>query len=904
MSLSPGTRLGHYDVTALIGEGGMGQVWQATDTQLNRQVALKILPDAFAEDRDRLARFTREAQVLASLNHPNIAQIHGIEEAEGTRALVLELVEGPTLADRISKGPIPVDEALPIATQIAEALEAAHDAGVIHRDLKPANIKVREDGTVKVLDFGLAKALDPTRTADPSQSPTLTAAATQMGVIMGTAAYMSPEQARGKPVDKRADVWAFGCVLFEMLTGRRVFAGEDVTLTLAEVVKSDPGWTTLPEDIPASVRACLRRCLQKDPKQRMRDAGEARIALSDATAGTGTETAAPPVGAPRTAAWRTAVGAAVVAAAVASLGTWSLVSRAPVSPPIQRFPIPLPDRAESWVEWYQSMQLTPDGQTIVYSAVRDGVSQLYRRPLDSLEPTPITGTERPEAAAIGSLFVSPDGEWVAFNDSRDQQLKKVPLAGGSPVTLGDTGLLTLRGFEGGTWGPDGTIVFATNQTLGLMRVSDTGGPVETLTDPTAGEPRNTEPHFLPGGDALLFTRWATGGVPSSVVALSLDSGEEQTVMLDAFSPRFLASGHLLFARGTSLWAAPFDPDRLALTGQPAPVVDNVEMGMRGLETAGYDTAGDGTLVFTPGRGQQTVVLVDRNGREEALSGIVPGQYLDVAVSPDGARIALQTGRPGDIGIYDIARATLTRLTTNPLGDNNPVWSPDSQRVAYSSARAGITGSRIFSAPVDGTGSETPIGPPPQDDRVAVVGEEWLPDGAGLLVYTNASDGVINIGILTPGADPTVDLLIDTPFAEGGPTLSPDGRWLAFHSDRSGQFEVYVDRFPELGQLQRISTSGGREPKWSPDGQELFYREGVGTRIMSVSVDAGASFSAGDPTPLFEGRYAFSTGGERPFDILPDGRFVLVKSVESATDNADVVVVKNWLEELDRLVPIP
>ena len=357
MPLFAGTRLGHYDVTALLGEGGMGQVWQATDTQLGRQVALKILPDAFAADPDRLARFTREAQILAKLNHPNIAAIYGIEEAEGTRALVLELVEGPTLADRISKGPIPLDEALPIAKQIAEALEAAHEAGVIHRDLKPANIKVREDGTVKVLDFGLAKALDPTASgaADPANSPTLTAAATQMGVILGTAAYMSPEQARGKPVDKRGDVWAFGCVLFEMLTGTRVFAGEDVTLTLAEVVKSDPGWTALPHDLPATVLRCLRRCLQKDPKQRFRDIGEARIAIDEAAAEPAPIETAAALAPTARSAWRPALVASVLSALATGLLVWLAVGQQPTARPSQRFPIPLPDRAESSVEWHQSM---------------------------------------------------------------------------------------------------------------------------------------------------------------------------------------------------------------------------------------------------------------------------------------------------------------------------------------------------------------------------------------------------------------------------------------------------------------------------------------------------------------------------------------------------------------------
>ena len=916
MPLVPGTTLGVYEVTASLGAGGMGEVYQARDTSLDRDVAIKVLPEAFVTDPDRLARFEREAKVLASLNHPNIAGIHGLEQTGDTRALVLELVDGPTLAEllvdrsgRSSDRPIeqsglPVDDALPIARQIADALEAAHEAGVVHRDLKPANIKVTPEGTVKVLDFGLAKALDPTAgpDGDPANSPTLTAAATQMGVILGTAAYMAPEQARGKPVDKRADIWAFGCVLYEMLTGRRPFEGEDITLTLAEVVKSDPAWTALPDDLPPRVTSCLRRCLQKDPKRRLRDIGEARIALDTAGADDTTQRAPiPPPELSRRAGWRTAAATGIGAAIVASLGTWAFVSEPPLPTPSQRFPIPLPDLAVSSVEWTQSMQITPDGQTVVYSAVRDGVSQLYRRNLDSVTPIPIPGTERPEAVAIGSLFFSPNGEWIAFNDAGDQQLKKMPLEGGPATVLGDTGLLTLRGFRGGSWSANGTIVFASEASNGLLQVPDTGGPVEPLTTPTDDEPPHREPHFLPDGDTLLFTQMEFGGEPPRILARSPDGGDEQVVVSDAFSPRFVATGHLLFGRGTGLWAAAFDPDRLALTGEPVAIIDDVDTGVGGgIENLSYDVANDGTLVFRPGRGQQTIALVDRAGREEALAGIVPGEYTDVAAAPDGDRIALTTGDPGDIATYDLARRTLTRLTTNPGGDRQPTWSADGRRVAFRSARAdGRVG--LFETRADGTGSATSIAQ--QSDDFTPVPEEWLPDG-DLLVWMNWGGGDFDIGLLSPGDEPMVEVLIDTPFTDTAPTLSPDGRWIAFHSNRSGQFEIYVDRFPELGALQQVSTGGGREPKWSPDGRELFYRASVGRRIMSVPVETGSTLVIGEPTVLFEGRYAISTGGDRPFDILPDGRFVLVRSVESPTDAADVVVVKNWFEELKRLVPIP
>ena len=443
MALEIGSRLGHYDVTALIGEGGMGQVYQATDTKLKRQVALKILPEAFSADPERLARFQREAEVLASLNHPNIAQIHGLEEADGVRALVLELVEGPTLADRIKRGPIPLDEALPIAKQIAEALEAAHEAGVIHRDLKPANIKVRDDGTVKVLDFGLAKALDPSPDTDPSQSPTLTAMATQMGVIMGTAAYMSPEQARGKPVDKRADIWAFGVVLYEMLTGSRPFQGEDVSLTLASVMKSDPNVTTLPPDVPATVRTVLRRCLEKDARQRMRDIGDVRLAMEGAFE---TTVSQPAVDARSLQVWQRPVPlvfAVLVLVAVTALAVRGLTRPAPREA-VMQFSIPLGPNQSFTDTGRHLVALSPDGTQLVYQAN----DQLFRRPLDQLRPTPIPGTQD----GGRSPFISPDGQWIGF--WAGGQLRKVAMSGGAAVTLCDADNLW-----GASWGDDDMILF-------------------------------------------------------------------------------------------------------------------------------------------------------------------------------------------------------------------------------------------------------------------------------------------------------------------------------------------------------------------------------------------------------------------------------------------------------------
>ena len=576
MGLAPGTRLGHYDVTSLLGEGGMGQVWQATDTQLNREVALKILPDAFAADPERLARFKREAQILASLNHPNIAAIYGIEEAEGTRALVLELVEGPTLADRISKGPIPLDEALPIAKQIAEALEAAHEAGVIHRDLKPANIKVREDGTVKVLDFGLAKALDPNPDADPSQSPTLTAAATQMGVIMGTAAYMSPEQARGKPTDRRADIWAFGVVLFEMLTGKRAFEGRDVSETLAGVIKSDPDWESLPPDIPQRLDNLIRRCLEREVRDRVQAVGDVRLAMLGAF-----ETAASPARdgtAPGQRSRRVAVlGAFVLGGAVAGVGAalWTFMSLAETAP-VQRFTLTL-DETTPYAGRASSLALSPDGTRLVFTARVGGRFHLYIRSLEQLDARRLPGTED----GVNPFF-SPDGEWVGFFSWIERTLKKVSVRSGETVTLAD---FPVAG--GATWGPDDTIVFAGAEQVGrrasLYRVSAAGGTPERLTalDVETGERGHVRPSFLPGGQAVLFTEQsgprAGENEQHSVAVLTLDSENPKTVIEQGYDAHYLPSGHLVYLLDQTLMAVPFDLDRLETTAAPTPVLEGIQV---------------------------------------------------------------------------------------------------------------------------------------------------------------------------------------------------------------------------------------------------------------------------------------------------------------------------------------
>ena len=587
MLLTPGTRLGVYQVTGQIGAGGMGEVYKARDTKLDRDVALKILPDAFVNDAERLARFQREAKVLASLNHPNIAAIHGLEESGDSPALVLEYVPGPTLQDRIAKGPIPLDEALPIARQIAEALEAAHEQGIIHRDLKPANVKVKADGTVKVLDFGLAKALQPELSdTEAANSPTMTmtAAATKMGVIMGTAAYMAPEQAKGRQMDKRADIWAFGVVLFEMLTGRQAFGATDISQTLALVLTREIEWTALPSKTPASVRRMLRRCVTRDRKNRLADISVARLEIDEADEPQEAlaEAATGPVTSP--ALWQRPIPAAVavlLVAVVAGLAVSALLG-SDTQPSPKRFTLTLPDSDRLPVGGGNQLAISPDGQTLVYRAIRDGTVQLFRRPIDQFEATPMPGTE-------GGLepFFSPDGQWVGF--FANGALLKVALAGGPAQTL--TALPSqLRGAD---WGADDMIVYGTDQ--GLMQVPAAGGDPTPLFTPD-DQQSSWYPQVLAGRDTVLFTTLSDTG---ELHLLMLETGEHRTMIPDAVTGRVLDTGHLVFARSGALWAVPFDRDRLDIVGTPVPVVEGVRVSANVM--AQFALADDGSLVYIPRR---------------------------------------------------------------------------------------------------------------------------------------------------------------------------------------------------------------------------------------------------------------------------------------------------------------
>jgi Tol biopolymer transport system component len=699
MALATGARLGVYEIVALLGTGGMGRVYRARDTKLGRDVALKVLPDSLAHDVERLARFEREAHVLAALNHPHIAHIHGFEDSTDMPALVMELVEGSTLAERIAQGPIPVQEALPIARQIAEALEAAHGQGIIHRDLKPANIKVRDDGTVKVLDFGLAKAFDPSASsgAGATMSPTLSIHGTEAGIILGTAAYMAPEQARGKGVDTRADIWAFGVVLYEMLTGRRPFDGDDLSITLAAVLKADPDWQVLPLATPASLRRMLSRCLRKDPKDRLQAIGDARVEIAELINGVTDPVTTPIV--PAGQLWRrtiTAAAAVFLSGAIAFAIGWFAARRTVTPPRVWRFQITPPSSAALTINGIgRDVALTPDGSRLIYVGANG--TTLFVRPIDQLEATPLV-----RGGALRDPFVSPDAQWVGFFDG-PQTLKKVALNGGPAVLI-----TQVDSFEqGATWSPDGTIIVAVTET-GLQRVSADGGVPAVLTRPdrTRGEANHRWPEILPGGHAVLYTATATTGGPdaASIAVLDLKSGRSTILLRGGSHAQYAATGHLMYAAAGALRAVAFDSTRMILLGMARPVVPQVLM--TALGDAEATLAPDGTLVYVAaGEGNgvaRTLVWVDRQGRETPIPA--PARpYGFPQVCPNSPRIAVTSiDQNTDIWLWDSGHATLTRVTSDPAIDTNPISMPDGRRVVFGSNRFGAF--NLFTTAAEGTGA--------------------------------------------------------------------------------------------------------------------------------------------------------------------------------------------------------
>jgi serine/threonine protein kinase/Tol biopolymer transport system component len=899
LALAPGIRLGVYEITVPLGAGGMGEVYRARDTKLGRDVAIKVLSDGFTHDAERIARFQREAQILASLNHPHIAAIYGLEEANGSQFLILELVDGDTLADRLTAGALPLGETVAIARQVADALQAAHEKGIIHRDLKPSNIALTRDGRVKVLDFGLAKALAPDAASatagDRSQAPTITSPAqmTAAGMILGTAAYMAPEQAKGRAADKRCDVWAFGCVLYEMLTGTRAFEGENVGDTLAAVLRGEPDWAALPATVPAAVRTLIRRCLEKDGRQRIADISVAQFVFDDlADVASATTPGSSATIAPRPPLWRRMAilsGTWLVGVAMAGSAVW-FAARSTAPPRVSRLLITPPSAAAISVgRDGHSVAFTPDGTRVVYVGANG--TALFVRALDQLNATSLTGLGVPYGP-----FVSPDGQWIGFFEGF--ALKKVAITGGPAVTLGRSDGTAL----GASWGPDGSIIFATNDpTTGLQRIAVAGGEPTVLTRPNraGGERDHFWPEILPGGQAVLFTITATsGGLDQAQVAvLDLRTGTQTVLIRGGSDARYVSSGHLIYAAAGRLHAVAFDLGRLAVVGMPVTVQPEVRL------DAGMAVATDGTLVYVSGGASavaRSLVWVDRQGQETPIPA-PPRNYAFPRLSPDGTRLAIYIpDQAVDIWLWDLARATLTRATFDPGVDVFPVWPPDGRQLLFSSQRGGSV--NLFAQAADNSGDVTRLTKSPNIQHATSVS----PDGTRLVFTETAPTTEPDVMQLRLDGTHAVTSLVQTPSSERNGEVSPDGRWLAYEANDSGRFNIYVRPFPDVSSgYWQVSTDGGTRPLWARNSQELFYLNETGA-LMRVGVAHGPAWAATAPTKLFEGRYGASAGQSgRTYDIAPDGkRFLMIKpgGADQTAVPTSLIVVQNWTQELERLVP--
>jgi serine/threonine protein kinase/Tol biopolymer transport system component len=906
MPILPGKRLGPYEILSGIGAGGMGEVYQAHDTKLGRDVAIKILPEAFAHDTERLSRFQREAKMLAALNHPNIATIFGLEHSDGVQYLVMELVLGETLQERVRRdAPVPVEESLAIAKQIAEALEAAHEKNIIHRDLKPANVKLTPEGKVKVLDFGLAKAFEGDSTnEDMGNSPTLSQAATMQGVILGTAAYMSPEQARGKTVDKRTDLWAFGCVFYELLTGRQAFNGEDITEILAAVIKTEPDWSCLSETTPAAIRLLLRRCLQKDKTLRLRDAGDARIEIQEALAAPPTAVAT--TAAPAARSWRERL--AWTTAAVFVLATIALASgfvlRAPKPPqpmPAMRLIAEIGVDASLYTS-LPSAILSPDGTRLAFVASdADQKRRIYVRSLNQLQATALSGTQNAH-----NPFFSPDGQWIGF--FADGKLKKISVQGGAAVTLCDA-----ADDRGGSWGEDGTIVFTKNSSAPLSKVSSAGGAPQPLTtlDNQAGEITQRWPQVLPGGKAVLFTSNTrqSNYEDSDIVVYSMVSGQRKTLQHSGTYARYLPSGHVVYMHEGTLFAVPFDLQRLEVTGQPAPILEGVASNA-GNGSVQFSFSNTGNLVYIGGHSGFTNVSIywmDHDGKFLPLRETAGG-YANPAFSPDGKRLALEIreGSKSDVWVYEWERDTLTRLTLAGEINGSPVWTPDGQRIVYSSQQKdGL--SSLWWMRADGAGDAQRL----VESKSSQYAGSWRPDGKVLAFrQDNTGTGLDIMTISVEGDEKSgwkpgePKAFVNSAFNEMNPAFSPDGRWLAYMSNESGNYEVYVRPFPGPGGKWEISTAGGGYPKWARNGKELFYQT-MDNKIMVVTYTAsGDSFHADKPQPWSPGQFT-SLGANYTFDLHPDGKRIAVLKAPGTEQNAAVNKVSfifNFFDEVRSKFP--
>ena len=895
MALAPGTKLGPYDIVAPLGAGGMGEVYRARDTRLERTVAVKILPAQFSCDPVRKQRFEREAKTISNLNHPHICVLHDIGHQDGIDYLVMECVEGETLAKRLEKGPLPLEQVFKLGAQIADALDKAHRSGVVHRDLKPGNVMLTPTGA-KLLDFGLAKPATPlaslaTLTATKQESPV-----TEQGTIVGTFQYMSPEQIEGKELDGRSDIFSLGAVLYEMLTGQRAFQGKSQLSVASAILEKEPAPISSVKPLtPPSLDHAIRRCLAKDPEERWQTARD--LALEVKWIGEAGDAGQPGASLGRLIRESGLLWTMTLALlGVAALALWGWMrTAAPTPRPVTRWAATVLPQSDT----IRGVTFSPDGSHLAYSSA----GQVLVRAMDQFEARPVLGDDR---VSSPSLFFSPDGKWIAYHASG--KLKKAPTAGGASITICDWKALPGPG-PSGSWGPDDTIIFATGIPTGwgtgehgLLRVPAAGGKPEVLTtpDPQKGETAHGWPHFLPGGKAVLFSiKTATSWDDARIAVLNLRTGEQRVLLEGGSNPRYAPTGHLIYARGGSLFAVPFDPERLQLKGTPSPVLEGVSRNSL-IGFADYSFSESGDLVYVPGGAEEqktTMVWVDRTGKAEAIAAPLRA-YFNPSISPDGQRVAMTIAGGSednwDIWIYDLARRTLTKLTYGSL-NNAAAWTPDGKRVAFRNRKqSGENG--IFWAPGDGSG--------PPELLLATDGPvtpaSWLPDGGALLFYgiTGELQGICVLPIQRAPADPA-----RTPRAvmKGGlnPQVSPDGRWLAYQL--AGQ--VFVQPFPALVGKWLISTDGGTSPRWARNGRELFYRNGQ--KMMAVDIETKEGFRAGTPKALFEGQYLGGPVGMQPglgYDVSPDGKRFLMIKPESQPNVAQLQVVENWFDELRRRVP--
>jgi Tol biopolymer transport system component len=900
MPLAPGSRIGVYEIIAPIGRGGMGEVYRARDVRLQRDVAIKSLPEEFQTDPERLARFEREARLLAALNHTNIAAIHGLEERDGARFLVMELVDGDTLAERLAAGPLPVEDALEIAAQIARGLEAAHATGIVHRDLKPSNVKIRPGGGVKVLDLGLARSMESSRPVDSSLSPTITTPATRDGVILGTAAYMSPEQARGKPVDGRSDVFSFGCVLYECLTGRQAFGGETVSDTLSAILRAEPDWSALPAETPQRVRDLLARCLRKDPARRVHHIADARIEIEDArdeepASAAGTPAAVRPPAISRFA-W--ALGGLFVGVAITA-GLLHLRSPAAApSPAVIRAEIPLPRGARLWAE-KPPLAISPDGRMVVFSAVQDGVPRLFRRGVGSAAAEPIDGTEQGTRP-----FFSPDGQWVGFV-TRDE-MRKVPLSGGTPLFLTQVSPL----MSGAAWGEDGRIYFSRTANTGLLAVSEKGGAWSAATrlDTASGERAHVHPQVLPGGRSILYAvrvgRDFTDATKSNVAVWELSSGRQRTVLEGASFARY-GGGRLFFVRGTRVYSVAFDLARLAVTGAPTDLAGDITTApTNGL--ALFDVAADGTLVYVEGPpiADPVTAVVRRDARgAESVIALPPGNYFSPRLSPDGKRLALLQfeGARGFIVIFDRERSVLSKLTPEPGRFLAPVWSPAGDRMAF--CRVLEHRPELCIKNIDGTAAIQEM--PRATGEDAEFPSSWSSDGRTILMtITYSADRTAerrllsqDVWLASADGKEKPKPWLETPFRETGATISPDGKWVAYVSDESGAPQVYVRPLEGAGPKIQVSTEPASEPAWTRGGREIVYRTGERRQsFVAVDVRTDAGFSVSAPRILFRADWEFGTLNHefREWDVSPDGdEWIGLRAARSGEPDRRIALVTGW-----------